>query len=161
RGGAHAGGRALSTLLRNGSGSGSGGGLMAENPLRLKGASAGVYRALATVPGRALLDLPGQSTATWQMLLAEAPSNRQAQALSRWRGRIDALAFRARFSDRRLYARLAPSAGVALTLYSMLEQNRVEALGVKLFAGAGANLAALTHEKWVRARPEVVIRGEM
>ena len=41
---------------------------------RLRGASAGVYRALASSPGRTSGAEPAaQSAASWQMLLAEAP----------------------------------------------------------------------------------------
>jgi cobaltochelatase CobT len=134
--------------------------LSARNGLmQLRGASAGVYRALACAPGDVLQDLPVQSAASWQMLLAEAPLARHGDALARWRGRVDALAFRARYSDRRLYARHAPSAAGAVALFSMLEQNRVETLGARHFPGSRENLAALAHERWVRARPEVVIRG--
>lgn len=134
---------------------------MSDGLTRLRGASSGVYRALATSPERALPELPSQSLASWHMLLAEAPNSRQIEALARWRGRIDSLAFRARFSDRRLYQRHAPPTGAPLTLYSMLEQNRVEVLGVRQYPGTYGNLAAFAHERWVRARPEVVIRGEI
>jgi cobaltochelatase CobT len=130
------------------------------NLTRLRGASAGVYRALAAAPGRILHDLPAQAAASWQMLLSEAPGNNaHRDALARWRGRVDALAFRARYSERRLYAGHAPATPTALSLFSMLEQNRVEALGARHYPGSWANLAALAHERWIRARPEVVIRG--
>jgi cobaltochelatase CobT len=41
----------------------------------------------------------------------------------------------------------------------LLEQARVEVLAAREFPGMGINLAALQHEKWIRARPDGVIRG--
>jgi len=128
---------------------------------RLRGASSGVFRALASIPGRHIAGDPKQATASWQMLLAEMPSTLHIQALARWRGRVDAAAVRARFSDPRLHAGRQPAAGAARTLFDLLEQNRVEALAARCYAGVRANLAALAHERWVRARPETVIRGQV
>jgi cobaltochelatase CobT len=128
---------------------------------RLRHASAGVYHALANSPPSAsFTGPPAQRAASWQMLLSEAPVSDRMEELARWRGRVDALALRARYSDGRVHARREPAAGPAQTLYSMLEQNRVEALGAASYAGVWGNLAALAYERWVRARPEVVIRGE-
>ncbi|GFE82325.1 cobaltochelatase subunit CobT [Steroidobacter agaridevorans] len=62
--------------------------------------------------------------------------------LAIWRGRVDAHAFRLRFSDPALHTELRP-AGAAAPLFDALEQCRVEALGMRLFPGARANLAAL------------------
>jgi cobaltochelatase CobT len=128
---------------------------------RLRGASSGVFRALASSPGRRIADDPAQGSASWQMLLAEMPVTLHSQALARWRGRVDAAAVRARFSDRRVHAAHQPPAGAAQSLFDLLEQNRVEALGAHCYAGVRANLAALAQERWVRARPEVVIRGQI
>jgi cobaltochelatase CobT len=127
---------------------------------RSSNATVAVYRALATVPGARLAADPSQGAAAWQMLLSEMPRNPNPTALSRWRGRVDALALRSRFSNLECYARFCPAAGPGLILFSLLEQNRVETLGARLFAGMWANLAALAEERWVRARPEAVIRGE-
>lgn len=128
---------------------------------RLRGASSGVFRALASIPGRRTADDPAQGNASWQMLLSEMPSTLHSEGLARWRGRVDAAAVRARFSDPRLHASRQPASGAARTLFDLLEQDRVEALGARCYAGVRANLAALAHERWVRARPEVVIRGEV
>src|SRR5262245_9821115 len=57
-----------------------------------------------------------------------------ANELAVWRGRIDAHALRLRFSDPALHAELAP-AGAAAPLFDVLEQCRVEALGMRLFRG--------------------------
>jgi cobaltochelatase CobT len=127
---------------------------------RLRNASAAVYRAMATRPGRRVADDPTtQLAGTWQILLAEAPARGQWQMLPRWRGRLDAFALRARLSDAQLYERHAPSAASARALYSLLEQSRVETLGARRYAGVRANLAALAQERWVRARPEAVNRN--
>jgi cobaltochelatase CobT len=93
------------------------------------------------------------------MLLEECPRSRQAAAFARWRGRIDALALRARYSDRSRHEASEPLAAAAQRLFSLLEQNRVELLGARRLAGVRANLCALTLEKWVRARPEGIIRS--
>ncbi|GFE85287.1 cobaltochelatase CobT-related protein [Steroidobacter agaridevorans] len=72
--------------------------------------------------------------------IRQLPSDSSTLAI--WRGRVDAHAFRLRFSDPALHAELRP-AGAAAPLYDALEQCRVEALGMRLFPGARANLAAL------------------
>jgi cobaltochelatase CobT len=126
---------------------------------RVRGASSGVFRALASRPGERTAEDPARGSASWQMLLAEMPSTLHRQALARWRGRVDAAALRVRFSSRRVHNAHQPAAGAARTLFDLLEQNRVEALGARCYPGVRANLAALAHERWVRARPEVVIRG--
>jgi cobaltochelatase CobT len=127
---------------------------------RLRGASSGVFRALARSPEERAARDPGQDAAT-QMLLTETPASLHADALARWRGRVDAAAMRARFSGQRVHASHQPAADAARTLFDLLEQNRVEALGARCYPGVRANLAALAHERWVRARPEVVIRGPL
>jgi cobaltochelatase CobT len=128
---------------------------------RLRGASSGVFRALASSPGRHIAHDPAPGSAAWQMLLAEMPATMHSQAVARWRGRVDAAALRERFSDRRVHAARQPAAGAAHTLFDLLEQNRVEALGARRYPGVRANLAALAQERWMRARPEVVIRGQI
>jgi cobaltochelatase CobT len=127
----------------------------------VRGASSGVFRSLAGKPGAGNVADPLLSGASWQMLLAEMPSRVQRRGLARWRGRVDAAALRVRFSDPRLHSARQPPAGAAGTLFDLLEQNRVEALGARLYPGARANLAALAHERWVRARPEAVMRGPL
>lgn len=123
--------------------------------------SAAIYRALASQPGRALApDAQSHDAAGWRMLIAERPRGLRGAATARWRGRIDAFALRARYSDARWFRRYQPEGNVARRLYGLLEQNRVEALGARRFPGTGLNLAALAQESWIRARPEGVIRGD-
>jgi cobaltochelatase CobT len=76
------------------------------------------------------------------------------------RGVIDASAMRARFSDPRIYARFVPDGAMARALFDLLEQNRVEALGARAYAGVGVNLSALAGERWARASPEAVVRND-
>jgi cobaltochelatase CobT len=122
--------------------------------------TAAVYRALATVPGHPPAADPGAGDAAgWQMLLSEAPRQPPSpQTLARWRGRVDALALRTRFSDARRYRRALPGGAAAQMLFSLLEQARVDALGARAYAGVRANLEALLQERWIRARPEGVVR---
>jgi cobaltochelatase CobT len=94
------------------------------------------------------------------MLMAERPRAPDGAAIARWRGRIDAFALRARLVDARCFARHQPDGEVARRLFALLEQNRVEALGARRFAGMGANLAALAQESWIRTGPEGVIRSD-
>jgi cobaltochelatase CobT len=89
----------------------------------------------------------------------EPTGSPRAEEIARWRGNLDALAVRARYSDRRYFERHQPAAGPGRLLFSMLEQNRVERLGSQHYAGMWSNLAAFAEERWVRARPEAVIRG--
>ncbi len=126
---------------------------------RLGGSTVAVYRALATVPGKRLAADPSHGAAAWNMVLSEMPRTPHAAGLSRWRGRVDALALRSRLTDSRCHERFRPLSGPGLLLFSLLEQNRVETLGARMFPGMWGNLAALADERWVRARPEAVIRG--
>ncbi len=119
-----------------------------------------MYRALAGAPGRPAADASSAPGAGWQMLLAESPRRLHAAALARWRGRIDALALRTRYSDRLRHKAGEPLAGPAQILFSLLEQNRVEQLGSRRLTGVHANLSALVLERWIRARPEVIIRSD-
>jgi len=118
-----------------------------------------VYRALASAPGKLARDAAAENGADWQMLLAESPRQLHSAAVARWRGRVDALALRARYSDWRLYRRAEPSEPAGRMLFSLLEQNRVELLGARRLPGVYSNLCALAHERWVRARPEGVVRA--
>jgi cobaltochelatase CobT len=127
---------------------------------RLGEATSAVYRALATPPGAALArDPAGRNAANWQMVLAELPRQLKPEALSRWRGRIDSLAFRQRYSDPVCYARFEPQKRTERTLYSLLEQVRVELLAGREFPGARQNLGSLAHERWLRSRPESMLRS--
>jgi cobaltochelatase CobT len=123
--------------------------------------SAAVYRALASLPGRALAPDPAtHEAALWRVLMAERPRGARSAAIARWRGRLDAFALRTRYTDLRCFRRHEPDGTVARRLYALLEQVRVEALGARRFAGMGGNLAALAQEPWIRTRPEGVIRGD-
>src|SRR5665213_3471125 len=121
------------------------------NARRQARVAAAVYRALASTPGRPAADAASALGTGWQMLLAESRRRLQAAALARWRGRMDALALRTRYSDRRRHKACEPLAAPAQMLFSLLEQNRVEQLGARRLAGVHANLCALTLEKWIRA----------
>jgi cobaltochelatase CobT len=119
-----------------------------------------VYRALATAPGRGPATDPMiESAAGWHQMLSEMPMHSQAVASDQWRGRVDALALRARFSNATCYARHQPAVGPAQILFSLLEQVRVEILGASQYPGVSHNLAALAGERWIRSRPEVLIRN--
>jgi len=119
-----------------------------------------VYRALAKRPGEGLAGDPaGSNKVAWQMLLSEAPRRISPAALARWRGRLDALAVRSRYSDVRVYNRHCPSSKSAQGLFSLLEQCRVETLAARDFIGVRDNLEAIAQERWIRARPEAVVRA--
>jgi cobaltochelatase CobT len=75
-------------------------------------------------------------------LLELTPDNPDAQARAQWRGRVDASALRARFSDAVLHRQLAPPGNSAARWFDQLEQSRVEALGSSNMLGLRANLAA-------------------
>jgi cobaltochelatase CobT len=127
---------------------------------RLGEATSAVFRALATPAGAPLARDPSlRDAVNWQMVLAELPRQLKAEALSRWRGRIDSLAFRQRYSDPACYARFEPQPRAERTLYSLLEQVRVELLAAREFPGARANLGSLAHERWLRSRPESMLRS--
>jgi cobaltochelatase CobT len=94
----------------------------------------------------------------WQTVSGESPSRDAGAGRLRWRGRIDALAARARYSDPDVHARLQPLSKSGSMLFSLLEQSRVETLAARAFVGVRVNLEALAEETWVRARPEGLIR---
>lgn len=126
---------------------------------RFRNANRGVFHALASKSGFPDPRDTAQAEAGWNLLLPEIPSTIDRSAMAQWRGRLDAAALRARLSDRAIHDSFQPSGNKAQTLFNLLEQNRVEALGARIYAGVRANLAELAHERWVRARPEAVIRG--
>jgi cobaltochelatase CobT len=80
--------------------------------------------------------LPGAAA-----LLAAVPADPDAASRAVWRGRIDALALRIRFSDARLHSATAPPADPQQALFDRFEQARVEAIGA-LLPGVRANIAA-------------------
>lgn len=114
---------------------------------RLKLVTPTVYRVLANTLGQSRQRLDSDNVP-----LDEAPSDITASALARWRGRIDALAMRARFCDMRIYQEFVPKPQGAAALFSSLEQNRVELLGACRWIGVRDNLCAHAEQEWARAR---------
>jgi cobaltochelatase CobT len=127
----------------------------------LRATSIGVFQALAGSPGQYIVDDSATSRASGDLLVVEIPSSVGSQGVSRWRGHVDAAALLAHFSNRRIHASRRPTTGAARSLFDMLEQNRVDALGARRYVGVRANLAALVQERWARARPEGVVRGQL
>jgi len=66
--------------------------------------------------------------------------------IQRLRGQADALAMRMQYHDQNLHNRLMPPGDDARKVFGALEQARVEAVGARIFPGAGQNMAAL-HEQ--------------
>ncbi len=71
------------------------------------------------------------------------PAPHETDAPPRSRGALDALALRLRHSDAALYARTAPAGGRARDLFDLLEQARVESLGVRDYPGMRTNLRGI------------------
>lgn len=109
----------------------------AKTPVGLRSASLATLRILAH--RMAHQDEPPDAGT----LLAAAPVAPDARALALWRGRVDALALGARYTNATLHARLSPAHGSRQQLFTQLEQCRVEALGARHLPGMRANLAAL------------------
>jgi cobaltochelatase CobT len=86
-------------------------------------------------------------------LLKKAPRHASTAQLAAWRGRVDAFAFRLRYCDELLHARLRPAGAAARKLYALLEQSRVEALGSRLFLGTAKNLVAHDRESGLPTEP--------
>ncbi len=126
---------------------------------QLNRASTVLCNAIGTPPGRHSRRRAAAGDAAWNLLLAELPLNPSPDALARWRGRVDAVAARARYSDAQLYAQQQPENNSAGKLFFLLEQDRVETLAAREFPGMRINLAALQAEKWTRARPDGVVHG--
>jgi cobaltochelatase CobT len=86
--------------------------------------------------------LPGSAA-----LLQSAPPNPTVLELARWRGSVDALGLRARYTDTKILKRFAPTLPLQQKLYQLLEQGRVEALGSKHMLGVQDDLVAF-HRPW-------------
>lgn len=125
---------------------------------KLAQASRVVCRALAGNRGRRNAGATDREL-DWKLPTAEVPSAPTPLLLASWRGRVDAIAARARYGDPALHSRLAPIGESSRKLFDLLEQNRVEALASREFPGMRNNLAALCHERWNRVRPDGAIRG--
>ncbi|MEP7311234.1 MAG: cobaltochelatase subunit CobT [Pseudomonadota bacterium] len=97
-----------------------------------RGVAMSTLKSLARNP-----DPPGAAA-----MLAQMPTAIDSASVRVWRGRVDALALRARFGDADLFAAQSPQ-GAAARLFADLEQCRVEALGCRIFPGMRENLAAL------------------
>jgi cobaltochelatase CobT len=77
-------------------------------------------------------------------LLATTPVEPDSAALRVWRGRVDALALKLKFSDAAVHAQFTPARGDRRELlFDQLEQCRVEAVGAVSLPGLRSNLAAL------------------
>src|SRR5271157_1371601 len=109
-----------------------------------------VYRALATRPGGRMQRTALMASEAWRGSVKELTRSAREAEIARWRGNLDALAVRSRYSDWRYFERHQPAAGPGRVLFSMLEQNRVESLGSQHYAGMWSNLAAFAEERWVR-----------
>lgn len=83
---------------------------------------------LGSEPPRALLPQPSQHIGTAELACL--------------RGRADALALWVRHHDCARHVALAPSGGIALSVFDALEWARVEALGARRLAGVAINLDA-------------------
>lgn len=70
-----------------------------------------------------------------------------AEDVVRLRGRADAVALRLRYHDERLHARREVAGEHVRAAYDAIEQARVEALGARLMAGTGANIAAMIDQQ--------------
>ncbi len=70
---------------------------------------------------------------------SRSPSKKEVAVL---RGHADSIALALACHDDALHARLAPSAGVARTVFEAVERARVEALGAMRMKGVAANLTA-------------------
>jgi cobaltochelatase CobT len=75
--------------------------------------------------------------------LPELPAKLSPDTLAIARGEVDAVALRLRYSDETVYARYLPEHGGARSVYSLLEQIRVEALGSRCMVGVRQDLSAL------------------
>ena len=67
----------------------------------------------------------------------------KAVDIQRLRGQADALAMRMQYHDQALHNRLMPPGDDARKVFGALEQARVEAVGARVFPGAGQNMAAM------------------
>lgn len=130
-----------------------------RSALLLAGAATATYRALARRGAARSAPRLTPTQDVWGLLLKDVPRTRAPGRLAWWRGRVDALAARARYGDARVEERWAPRGGPARALFGLFEQARVEALAAQEFPGMRRNLAALFLHQWERARPEGAIRG--
>ncbi|WP_088343573.1 MULTISPECIES: cobaltochelatase subunit CobT [Rhodomicrobium] len=76
---------------------------------------------------------------------SRAPSRKEVAVL---RGHADSLALTVACHNPALHAKLAPSAGMARSVFEAVERARVEAVGATRMRGVAANLAAKTEAKF-------------
>ena len=70
------------------------------------------------------------------------------QEVAQVRGEADAMALKLRYHDVKLHNSHRPTGDVAPTLFDVLEQARVEALGARYMAGGGQNITAALDERY-------------
>jgi cobaltochelatase CobT len=102
---------------------------------------------LKAMSGRTDLDVgfaAGQGSLRGAEVRLPAPPRTILPAdLARLRGTADAVGLRLRYHDERLHAGRMPHLPEARKVYDMVEQARIEALGVRVMAGVGANIGAV------------------
>ena len=79
--------------------------------------------------------------------LPTPPRAYSREDLTLLRGTADALALRARLSDRELHQRFMPQGSQARAVYEAVEQARVESLGARAMKGVGDNIHAALEER--------------
>ena len=116
--------------------------------------------ALKAIAGRADLDVgyvAGKGTVRGVEVRLPAPPRTVLRSdLMRLRGTADSVALRYRYHDESLHSRRMPQLPEARKVYEMVEQARVEALGVRLMPGVGINIAEVLEQ---RARTEGLDRA--
>ncbi|MGE5477795.1 MAG: cobaltochelatase subunit CobT [Bacteroidales bacterium] len=130
-------------------------GPVAAGPLRdetpadlMKRCTTSVLRAIA---GRSDLDVGygtgAASVRGTEVRLPAPPRNVTPADLVRLRGTADAVALRYRYHTDAVHAARMPPGAEARRVYEAVEQARIEALGARRMAGAGANIAAVLEQK--------------
>ncbi len=101
------------------------------------------HRPLLTVAFRGEARRPGAAEKEPAAVVLPAPRRAMGgQEVARLRGEADGIALRLRHHDAAVHRRLRPRGEVAGTIFEVLEQVRVEALGASRMAGVAANLAS-------------------
>jgi cobaltochelatase CobT len=122
----------------------------AERPIEsFRRAVAATFRAIAVKPDIEVSYSGEPAIMVGDHLRLPLPSrDLPLQEVAQVRGEADALALKLRYHDTKLHAKGRPSGDVAPILYDTLEQARVEALGSRLMAGVGQNIAAALDERY-------------
>jgi cobaltochelatase CobT len=117
----------------------------------LKRATASTLKAMSQKRDMVVSFARGQSGASYSNAAAILPEPEPEPHLKpndilRLRGQSDALAMRLQFHDKNLHNRLMPAGDEARSVFNALEQARVEAVGGRVYPGAGHNMATM-HEQ--------------